>query len=168
MGTLCIYIYTYIFNIIYRSTCSSHQQQSRDRICVFSCNRTVQLHPLIYKKRVKIHKKKNSVNVPRDNSWTSERYTDKKKTLCFCDVKQVDEDKCEFSFVNALDCCTNQQQKRTTLAIYTQGFVRTPCGTQSHLFCPVSMLAVGIVYSLKLLGRSNNITYKCTATHNVP
>lgn len=62
-----------------------------------------------------------------------------KKTVCSCDVKQVDEDKCESSFVNALDWCTNQQQKRTritTLAKYTQGFVCTPYSTRNHLFCP--------------------------------
>lgn len=48
---------------------SSHQKYNMDRICVFLCNRTVQLHPLIYKKRVKTQqKKKNSVNVPWDNS----------------------------------------------------------------------------------------------------
>jgi hypothetical protein len=34
---------------------------------------------------------------------------EKKKTVCSCDVKKVDEDKCESSFVNALDWCTNQQ-----------------------------------------------------------
>lgn len=62
-----------------------------------------------------------------------------KKAVCSCDVKQVDEDKCVSSFVNALDWRTNQQQKRTTitaLAKYTQGFVCTPYSTRNRLFCP--------------------------------
>ena len=56
-----IYIYIYICHLILyicQHRYSGHQQHGLDRICVFLCNRTVQLHPLIYKKRVKAQQKR--------------------------------------------------------------------------------------------------------------